>query len=168
MSTNNVNAQSAPKKRSLGFIVILLVTLISCTTAGYCWYQLQEIKTSLQDGKGNEKGMAKSTPAEPIYFPLETFTVSLKPVDDDEDRVLYIGITLRLKNNESRMLMERFLPEIRSRLLRVFSQQNAKELSGDEGKSQLVERIKAEVNKPLYPDQKVEVTDVLFNAFILR
>ncbi len=168
MSTDNEKVQAGAKKRPLLVVLFLFFALLAGAAVGYFGYQLKESSANLPESKEKENKSTETAAAEPIYFPLETFTVSLQPAEHDDDRVLYIGITLRLKNQASRTLIEKYLPEIRSRLLRVFSQQNASELAGDEGKALLVERIKTEVSKPLYPDQKADVTDVLFNAFILR
>lgn len=99
---------------------------------------------------------------------METFTVSLQPDEHEEDRVLYIGLTLRLADEESKVLIEQFMPEVRSRLLVVLSQQKARELSGDADKVRLINQIKEVIRQPLSPEQSANVTDVLFNAFIIR
>jgi len=58
---------------------------------------------------------------------------------------------------------------VRSRLLLLFSRQDAAQLASDEGKRQLVTAIKETLSPPLVPGQpKQEVTDVLYTAFILR
>ena len=56
-------------------------------------------------------------PPAPVFFPLDTFTVNL----GDADRVLYVGITLRLKDEATRSRLNDYLPEVRSRLLLLFS-----------------------------------------------
>lgn len=96
---------------------------------------------------------------------MDTFTVNL----GDADRVLYIGITLRLKDEATRARLNDYLPEVRSRLLLLFSRQDATGLSTDDGKQKLVEAIKQTLAPPLVTGQpKQEVTDVLYTAFILR
>lgn len=52
----------------------------------------------------------------------------------DADRVLYIGITLRLKDEATRSRLSEYLPEVRSRLLLLFSRQDAAVLATEEGK----------------------------------
>ncbi|CCJ87900.1 Flagellar biosynthesis protein FliL [Cronobacter dublinensis 582] len=96
---------------------------------------------------------------------LDTFTVNL----GDADRVLYVGITLRLKDEATRQRLSDYLPEVRSRLLLLFSRQDASQLATDEGKQKLVEAIKQTLSAPLVAGQpKQVVTDVLYTAFILR
>lgn len=66
----------------------------------------------------------------PVFYALDTFTVNL----GDADRVLYIGITLRLKDEATRSRLSEYLPEVRSRLLLLFSRQDAAVLATEEGK----------------------------------
>ncbi len=63
-----------------------------------------------------------------------------------------------------------YLPEVRSRLLLLFSRQDACALATDgQGKQALVDAIKQTLATPLVNGQpKQEVTDVLYTAFILR
>jgi flagellar FliL protein len=87
----------------------------------------------------------------------------------DADRVLYVGITLRLKDEATRARLNDYLPEVRSRLLLLFSRQDASALATDVGKQKLVDAIKQTLATPLVNGQpKQEVTDVLYTAFILR
>ena len=100
-----------------------------------------------------------------MFYALDTFTVNL----GDADRVLYIGITLRLKDEATRQRLSDYLPEIRSRLLLLFSRQSADQLATDVGKQKLVDAIKETLAQPLVAGQpKQVVTDVLYTAFILR
>ena len=58
---------------------------------------------------------------------------------------------------------------VRSRLLLLFSRQDASALATDVGKQKLVDAIKQTLATPLVNGQpKQEVTDVLYTAFILR
>ena len=100
----------------------------------------------------------------PVFYALDTFTVNL----GDADRVLYIGITLRLKDEATRSRLSEYLPEVRSRLLLLFSRQDAAVLA-TEGKKNLIAEIKTTLSTPLVAGQpKQDVTDVLYTAFILR
>ena len=101
----------------------------------------------------------------PVFYALDTFTVNL----GDADRVLYIGVTLRLKDEATRSRLSEYLPEVRSRLLLLFSRQDAAVLATEEGKKNLIAEIKTTLSTPLVAGQpKQDVTDVLYTAFILR
>ncbi|EPZ8122860.1 flagellar basal body-associated protein FliL [Yersinia enterocolitica] len=168
MTKKNQRATGGGKKSSLAFLFMMLIAIGASALAGYTLYEIKNIKENmLADG---EKPIAKSAPEPvvPLYIPMETFTVSLKPTPTDADRVLHIGLTLRVNDEGSRLLVDKFLPEIRSRLFILLAHQTAEDLSTDEGKKQLIEKIKSVVSKPVAPNQGVMITDVLFNAFILR
>lgn len=94
----------------------------------------------------------------PVFYALDTFTVNL----GDADRVLYIGITLRLKDEATRSRLSEYLPEVRSRLLLLFSRQDAAVLATEEGKKSLIAEIKATLSTPLVAGQTREADLGLF------
>lgn len=152
------SALSKKRKRSIWIPLLVLVTLAACATAGYSYWRLQ------QPPAASAKQEVPPPPA-PVFYALDTFTVNL----GDADRVLYVGITLRLKDEATRLRLSEYLPEVRSRLLLLFSRQNATDLATDTGKQKLVDAIKSTLAQPLVAGQpKQEVTDVLYTAFILR
>ena len=149
------------RKRSIWIPLLVLITLAACATAGYSYWRMQVHPST--DAKAEAE--APPPPPAPVFFALDTFTVNL----GDADRVLYIGITLRLKDDLTRARLSEYLPEVRSRLLLLFSRQDATQLATDEGKQKLAAAIKEALASPLVAGQpKQEVTDVLYTAFILR
>ncbi|HEI8866152.1 flagellar basal body-associated protein FliL [Serratia sp. AKBS12] len=161
MSQNTL--ATAPKKRPLLVILLLLITVAACGAAGYSWWLLQ------QNNDGAPAAAKPQPPAAPVFMPLDTFTVNLLTPDNNPDRVLYIGLTLRLPDEATRRQLNDFLPEVRSRLLMLLSRQEAAQLANEQGKQQLVAQIKDVLSPPLVKGQpKQVVSDVLFTAFILR
>ncbi len=166
MSKKNQKASGGGKKSSLAILLMMLIAVGACALAGYTFYEMKNMKAG---AAGDEKTQAKNVaPAVPLYVPMDTFTVSLQPTANDSDRVLYIGLTLKVKDGETKSVLEEYLPEVRSRLLILLAHQTAADISSEEGKTRLIEKIKATVSKPLAPNRSAVVTDVLFNAFILR
>ena len=155
MTDSAINKKS---KRAIWIPLLVLITLAACATAGYSYWRMQ------QQPSASVKAEPPPPPA-PVFFALDTFTVNL----GDADRVLYIGITLRMKDEATRSRLNEYLPEVRSRLLMLFSRQNAATLATEEGKQQLITAIKETLATPLVvgPPKQV-VTDVLYTAFILR
>ncbi|HKN04406.1 MAG TPA: flagellar basal body-associated protein FliL [Buttiauxella sp.] len=146
------------RKRSIWILLLVLITLAACATAGYSYWRMQQQPASAQL-------KAPAPPPAPVFLALDTFTVNL----GDADRVLYVGITLRLKDDATRQRLSEFLPEVRSRLLLLFSRQDGAQLATDEGKQKLVEAIKNALAPPLVAGQPQQaVSDVLYTAFILR
>ena len=155
MTDSAINKKS---KRAIWIPLLVLITLAACATAGYSYWRMQ------QQPSASVKAEPPPPPA-PVFFALDTFTVNL----GDADRVLYIGITLRMKDEATRSRLNEYLPEVRSRLLLLFSRQNAATLATEEGKQQLINAIKETLATPLVVGQpKQVVTDVLYTAFILR
>jgi flagellar FliL protein len=162
MSQNSLPT-AATKKRPILVILLVLIALGACGAAGYSWWLMQH-----KNGQpaAEEK---KQPPPAPVFMPLDTFTVNLVTPDNNLDRVLYIGLTLRLPDEETRRRLNDFLPEVRSRLLMLLSRQEASQLANEQGKQQLVAQIKDVLSPPLVTGQpKQVVSDVLFTAFILR
>lgn len=149
-------------KRFPWMIILIVVALAACAAAGYSWWRMH----NHAEGTVSEK---PKPPAAPVFMPLDTFTVNLQTPTNDPDRVLYIGLTLRLPDEETRTTLSGYLPEVRSRLLLLLSRQTPDQLASEAGKQQLIGQIKDVLRPsmvPGQPDQKV--TDVLFTAFILR
>lgn len=68
--------------------------------------------------------------------------------------MLYIGITLRLKDEATRSRLSEYLPEVRSRLLLLFSRQDAAVLATEEGKKNLIAEIKPHFPPRLLPGNR--------------
>ena len=153
------SAITKKSKRSIWIPLLVLITLAACATAGG---RHRRERQGAARATGEALGGRRPTPD---FYPLDTFTVNL----GDADRVLYVGITLRLKDEATRARLNDYLPEVRSRLLLLFSRQDASALATDVGKQKLVDAIKQTLATPLVNGQpKQEVTDVLYTAFILR
>ncbi|WP_167852442.1 MULTISPECIES: flagellar basal body-associated FliL family protein [unclassified Escherichia] len=165
MSKMDLDTTQSGRKSKGRIALTSLAFIIAGTCFGYTWTQLGKIKNNIKSS-GIEQRIGEIE--EPIYTPLDTFTVSLKPGADGTEHVLCVGLTLSLKDPRSQELLRRSIPVVRSRLLMLFSQQMMESLSTDEGKKQLIQKVEKELAKPLSGKQTVKVTDVLFNVFILR
>lgn len=152
------------RKRSWLIPVILIIVLAACCAAGYIYW-----RTTHASAEKTADAAKVLPPAAPVFFALDTFTVNLVNPDNDPDRVLYIGLTLRLPDEATRGRLNAYLPEIRSRLLLLLSRQNAAALASEEGKQALIAQIKQTLAPPLVSGQPPQIiSDVLFTAFILR
>ncbi|MGV8925399.1 MAG: flagellar basal body-associated protein FliL [Ewingella sp.] len=152
-------------KRPMLIILLVLVTLAACAAGGYAWWMLHN-KTATS---GSEQVKKNVPPAPPIFLALDTFTVNLQNADNNPDRVLYIGLTLRLSDEQNRTMLGEYLPEVRSRLLLLLSRQKSDDLASENGKQQLIAEIKQVLSTPFVKGQpSLVINDVLFTAFILR
>lgn len=167
MSNKNKKAAGGRSRRPFLMILMFIVMIAACGFAGYLFWEMKKLQANPVN-TDKTAAVPKPVEAEPLYQSLSTFTVSLKPTEKESDRVLFIGVSLRMADKNSMVTLEKFLPEYRSRLLILLSKLSYEELSTNEGKQQLMDKIKDEVSKPLASKQAVSVTDVLFNEFILR
>ena len=156
-------AISKKSKRSLWIPILVFITLAACASAGYSYWHSHQVAA-------DDKAQQRVVPS-PVFYALDTFTVNL----GDADRVLYIGITLRLKDEATRSRLSEYLPEVRSRLLLLGAAhmgmplEDAAVLATEEGKKNLIAEIKTTLSTPLVAGQpKQDVSDVLYTAFILR
>lgn len=157
------------KNSSLVIFLVVLIALVTCALAGYTLYEMKNMRSQIATAGGGKHEAPKSQDSSvPTYVPLDSFTVSLKPVGGDEDRVLFIGLTLRVKDTASQQTLLKYMPEVRSRLLLLFSHKTAEDLSSTSGKNELVHDIITDLDMPFATNQRATISDVLFNDFILR
>ncbi|WP_315710368.1 flagellar basal body-associated protein FliL [Brenneria uluponensis] len=150
------------RKRSVWLVLLIVIALVAMGAAGAGWWFFHQRNNTVEVKHD-------VPPPAPVFMPLDTFTVNLVNPDNNPDRVLYIGFTLRLPDEKTKSRFTQYLPEVRSRLLLLLSRQDAVALANEQGKQKLIEDIKQVLSPPLVPGQPNQVvTDVLFTAFILR
>ena len=103
----------------------------------------------------------------PIFVPIEAFTVTLQ--NAETERIMHVGLTLRVSDEQTRTRLEKYMPEVRSRILMVLSAQSPTGVQTQQGKNDMVAAIKQAVNRPFSPLPDGQyVTDVLFTAFVVQ
>lgn len=158
------------KKRPLLKAFVLLLILAICGVGGYIlWKTLSHERDLKSDLLAEAKTEVDTPPAAPLFFSIEPLTVNLVTEDNNLDTVLHVGLTLRLPDEATRSLLQEFLPEVRSRILVLLSQQEANDLMSEQGKVKLVEKIKETLAQPFAEGHSKQViSDVLFTTFVLR
>ena len=162
----------------IALLVLLIVVVASVAGTWYFMsrYQQQQQQAAVQLGVG-QQGATPTTfvspPAQPavvpapIFIPLEAFTVTLR--DADSERIMHVGLTLRVSDEQSRQRIERYMPEVRNRILMLLSSQTPQSVQTLEGKQAMAKALQAAVNKPFSPLPDGQyVTDVLFTAFVVQ
>lgn len=103
----------------------------------------------------------------PIFVPLEPFTATVE--DQESERIVRVGITLRVSDEQTRTRIEKYLPEVRSRVLMVLSSQTPQSVRTPQGKADMARAIMQTINKPFSPIPDGQyVTDVLFTEFVVQ
>jgi len=126
----------------------------------------------LLDSRSAADEVAKAAPpAEalpPIFVPVQPFTVNIQS-DDYSQRLLYIGLSLKVGDEKSSELVRTYMPQVRSRLLMLLSSQNADDLTTPQGKEKLSRQILALFDQPFSdPQPTLAVDDVLYTDFIVQ
>lgn len=157
-------AMAAPRKsRSLLLVGLLIVLLaIASSIAVYFFLDARD---------GNEStDVVEEQPAEPpvpIFVTIQPFTVNLQ--SDYGDRLLYVGLSLRVNDDETSAFLTQHMPEVRSRLLMLLSGKSAEELIKPEGKIKLKQQILGLFDEPITtPQPTLAISDVLFSDFIVQ
>lgn len=103
----------------------------------------------------------------PIFIPLEAFTVTLQSADSE--RILHVGITLRAGDEQTRARIEKYMPEVRSRILMVLSAQSPAAAQSQQGKADMARAVVTAVNQPFSPLPDGQyVSAALFTAFVVQ
>ncbi|MFC4274264.1 flagellar basal body-associated protein FliL [Achromobacter aloeverae] len=166
----------------IGLLVLLIVAAASVATT---WMittrsQRQQPNAAVQINVGQAQQQPGATPTTfvpppttpaavpaPIFIPIEPFTVTVQSANTE--RMLHVALTLRVSDEQTRQRIEKYMPEVRSRILLLASSQTPESMQTPQGKTDLANAIIKAVNKPFSPIPDGQyVTDVLFTAFVVQ
>lgn len=165
----------------IGLLVLLIVAAASVATTWMITTRSQRqpanAAVQINVGQAQQPGATPTTfvppPAAPaavpapIFIPIEPFTVTVQSAN--AERMLHVALTLRVSDEQSRQRIEKYMPEVRSRILLLASSQTPESVQTPQGKTDLANAIIKAVNKPFSPIPDGQyVTDVLFTAFVVQ
>lgn len=144
-------------------LFLLLVLTIFTGTILYLMLSDGAAKTPVA-----ETAKAPAPAAEPLYVKVGPMTVNLQGGDYGQ-RLLYIGLSLKTSDEKTRAALNRYMPELQSRLLILLSGQDGEMLISPAGKEQLATDVLGLLDTPFAPGQaSLAVDAVLFTDFILQ
>ncbi|WP_447919412.1 flagellar basal body-associated protein FliL [Achromobacter aegrifaciens] len=178
-------------------LAILVLLIVAAASAGATWFITQRMQpqsgANVQLGVGQTPAGQPGQPGQsqpgqgpqatpttfvappagpvavpsPIFVPIEPFTVTLQ--NPETERIMHVGLTLRVSDEQTRTRLEKYMPEVRSRILMVLSSQSPTGVQTQQGKTDMATAIKQAVNRPFSPMPDGQyVTDVLFTAFVVQ
>jgi flagellar FliL protein len=166
----------------IGLLVLLIVAAASVATTWMITTRSQRgaPNSAVQINVGQAQQPVGATPTtfvappstpqavpSPIFIPITPFTVTLQSAD--RERIVHIALTLRVADEQSRQRLEKYMPEVRSRVLMLLSAQTPESVQTPQGKIDLASAIMKTVNKPFTPLPDGQyVTDVLFTEFVVQ
>lgn len=150
-------------------VIVLLILLCSAGGAAAAYFLLDSGKlASLIPSKSEPAEAAPVKAPTPRFVPISPFTVNLQG-DPVGQRLLYIGLSLKVGDAATEALLKEHMPEVRSRLLMLMASQKASELITPAGKDALTAQILALFNTPLTsPQPPLAIDGVLFSDFIVQ
>ena len=174
----------APKKSKKLLIIILAVVLLVVLGGGGAAYMLLkkgepeegDEEVAEETAKPKKKDKKKDAHAAPIFVNLDPFTVNLVP--ETGDQYLQVALSLELEDALEEPTLKAQMPKIRNNLTLLLSSKKASELLPKEGKEQLAEALRDEINSVIEPPKKNKkgevvapegpVKSVLFTSFIIQ
>lgn len=156
-------AKSKGGSSKLMWLMVMLV-FVSLAAASAAIYM---VMSDDSPGQGQMQSQQIERQA-PIFLKIDPFTVNLAD-DDFGSRLLYVGISLKIGNEETRDILKEHMPQVRSRLLMLFSGKEAQELVTPDGRRRLADDVMATLNEPMSQQQpSLDIQDVLFTEFIVQ
>ena len=154
--------ETTNKKVSVLNVILILNTLVATGFAGYLWLQSQ--------ARNMANAQLETEVLSPVFLTLKPFTISLPPSEDnlETNKILYVGMVLRVADKEQKNILLDYLPEVRSNVLLLTSKQYINNLKTESGKLELQEQIKAALSRQYDTRRSVQVDEVLFTDFIVR
>ncbi|HSH47096.1 MAG TPA: flagellar basal body-associated protein FliL [Halomonas sp.] len=146
------------------WLMIVLLIFSSSAAAVALFMVFDQRDAAAQDAQAAQQAEL----APPIFLPIDPFTVNLAE-DEYGVRLLYTGITLKLKSEHSKTLLEEYMPQVRSRLLSLFTGKEASELISPSGKQRLTAEVIEALEAPMDDERAAPaIADVLFTEFIVQ
>jgi flagellar FliL protein len=156
--------QSQTRSKKLWWLIITLV-ILSVATASFAVY----LVLRSTDGSGSGDKVAFSERRKPIFVEIEPFTINISS-SSGASRLLYIGMTFKVGNEETREILEGYMPQVRSRLLMHLSDEKVDNFGGAEGKAKLAEDLMVTLQEPPLAEHQPElaIEEILFTEFIVQ
>ncbi len=161
----------APEEKKSGkgkLIIIIVAVLIAVGVAVFFLLPGDEETEDELAGEQTEEVAEPTPPPEPIFIKIGPLTVNLMD-DAYGTNLLYTTITLKVDNEQTEELINKYMPDVHSRLLMLLSSKKTSDLTNPEGKKQLSEEILALFDEPLAdPQPELAISHVLFTEFIVQ
>lgn len=156
---NSIEDGNPPGRSKLRIVLLsCLLVLGLAGAAGGAYYYLN---------KTTPKTTAVLKVEDPIFIPLEPFTVNLQP--GGRSRFLHVAVTLKMTDGKSQTQIAQYLPEVRSRVLSTLSNREAESLTTPEGKGRLSGEIMNALSQPFAPNlPQQKIAGVMFTSFMLQ
>ncbi|SDK92096.1 flagellar FliL protein [Modicisalibacter muralis] len=158
--------QIAGKSRKPWWLLGILIIMLSMACSAVVFFMLDSKSSAVA-----QDSQVSSAPVEapaPIFVGISPFTVNLQS-EEYAQRLLYIGLSLKVADEATQQLIMEHMPQVRSRLLMLLSSQSAEDLISPQGKQALSKEILALFDEPFSdPQPPLRIQNVLYTDFIVQ
>lgn len=153
-----IDAGEAAPRKSNKLIVLGLALVLGIVLAGggAVIYALMAPKATAEKKKEDP---------EPIFLPLDSFTVNLKGANE---RFAQVTVTVAIIDPKAVEPIKARMPILRDRVLRSIGKKSAEELLAADGKEKLAADILGAIKESLPEPLRKSVKDVLFSGLIVQ
>jgi flagellar protein FliL len=134
------SSKPAPAKSKLMLIIIVVVVLLLGGGGAAAYFMMSKKGGSTKEKEVKEHSSHKP----PVFLNLEPFTVNLQP--ETGEQFLQVTASLKLHGKEVEEKIKAVIPEIRHKGLLLLSAKKASEIASTEGREQLAEDLRREIN----------------------
>ncbi|WP_300317470.1 flagellar basal body-associated FliL family protein [Accumulibacter sp.] len=174
------SASAAPAKSSKKLLIIIVALLVLVLGLGGVGAVLLLKPAPEYDEEHGEAAVERSGPVKkkkaardgpPIYVAMDAFTVNLVP--ENGDQFLQLIISVEVDDGQTDEQLKQYMPKLRNDLTLLLSSKKASELITTEGKRNLAQEIREQMNGVLDPAGKGKkrewpIREVLFTSFIIQ
>lgn len=153
-----------------GLVIAIVALAIVLAVVGTSWVWLQiDARLAVAEGNAPEPETEPKQPApDPRYVTIGPMTVNLQS-EEFNQRLLYVGLSLRVGDERTQEVIEKHMPEAKSRILMLLSSYSAEELTSANGKQQLTRRVLELFEQPFAdPQPPLTIQSVLYTDFIIQ
>jgi len=144
---------------------ILLVLILIAASAGAAFFYFGQYRPAQQAASAATP--ESPAPPSPIFLALEPFTVTLN--DERGSQILYVEITLRTPDMDSRTRLVEYMPEVRNRVLGELSRYTPARVQAPDGRAELARALRTVLSAPYEPQPDgPHISNVLFTAFVVQ
>jgi flagellar FliL protein len=154
-------AEEAAPKKSNKKLIIIIAAVVLLIGGGAATFLL------MGGDHAAEEEHAAIEHTDPVFVKLETFTLNLNP--EEGDRYLQVDITLNAGAQSDADTLDKYMPQVRNRVLLILTSKLPSEISDIEGKQALSEEITQQINEPYSEgSEPLTVTEAFFTSFVIQ
>lgn len=159
--------EAAPKKSNKKLIIIIAVVAILLIGGGVAAWLMMGDKPAEDGEHAEEEQHEAAVITDPVFVKLDTFTVNLNP--EEGEKYLQVDITLNATDPHDAEILEKFMPQVRNRILMVLTSKLPSEIADMDGKKTLSAEITEQVNEPYNEGGKpLKFSEAFFTSFVIQ